>query len=652
MGINDLPQVDGASKNEDLSKNRLLSYFSKYAGFIAREQTKDFGVDYKVELIAQGATNWSFDIQLKSLEKPNVILEGRYLSFSIKASTLNYLLRNEPVYGLLVIYDLGSGSLFFDYVDALYLRLLEEREGRSWEGNDSLSVRIPTENVIDNFVVADIHSKFIQRFKNRGEMVSAHGANYGLPNIGVGQIKGAGLGSIEDAVTELRTKGAILLAQRDLWRVYELLEALPRNKIVSDKEVLMVAAMAYSGVGKLADSMYYVERLSKKYVLNESEQRFITLTSLKNKLGSGEIDRKTFVAGAKLLLPGAGVSEELSLRLNILYFELSKIQGFERMPAEVVAELEELERMIAKVQDERQRNYLKATNLDNMALIVSHERTEGMNRKVVFDQLGMEMEESQRQQYLDKDCTLHHWLKVGYAEVGRYAFENNEFVLLAMVTVSSLKFWLNFQMDVLVFGEKGISREKTKLELDERIDIALATASMLDAKKFLRQAYVLECLAYELIFVSREWYGFEDPFNWDDIKSTMERLENELELPAFISQMQKLVAMKRSGKHHGFAGVGSMVGMSDVQIRTYANYILESRYYPNAKLENILAEMHAFRSFYQRKDGDRFELRIVRPANPSVAYTFPHPFYIIDIKTGVLSFPTTDIDPLLNLFGI
>lgn len=639
--------------NEDRSKNRLLSYFSKDAGFIAHEQTQDFGVDYKVELIAKGATNWSFDIQLKSVEKPKVILDGQYLSFSIKSSTLNYLLRNEPIYGLLVIYDLGSNSLFFDYIDALYRRLLEEREDRSWEDNDRLSVRIPTGNVIDTFAVADIYNKFLLRFKNRGEMNSDHGANYGLPSVGgISQIKGVRLGSIEDAVTELRTKGAILLAQRDLRRVYELLETLPRNQIVSNREVLLVAAMAYSGVGKLADSMYYIERLSKKYTLSESEQRSVTLTSLKNKLGSGEIDRETFIARVKLLLNGANTSEELSIRLNILYFELGKIQGFERMSVKVVAEFEELEQMISEVQDIKQRNYFKANNLDNLAVIVTHERMEDMNRKAVFDQLGMEMEESQRQHYLEKGSTLHHWLNEGYAEVSRYAFKNNEFVLLAMIVVSKLKFWLNFQMDVLVFGDKGISREKTKLELDEMIEIALDTAKMFDAKKFLRQAYALHCLTYELIFVSREWYVFEDRFDWDDIKDRMQRLEDELELPTYVSQMDKLITMKRSGKHHGFAGVGVMARMKDVQIRTYANYIYESRYYPNAKLENILNEMHAFRSFYQGNNDNRFELHIMRPTDRNLSYTFSHAFYIRDVKTGIESLPTTDIDGLMKSFGI
>lgn len=52
MGMNALPQVDGASMNEDRSKNRLLSYFSRHAGFISREQAQDFGVDFKVELIS------------------------------------------------------------------------------------------------------------------------------------------------------------------------------------------------------------------------------------------------------------------------------------------------------------------------------------------------------------------------------------------------------------------------------------------------------------------------------------------------------------------------------------------------------------------------------------------------------------------------
>jgi hypothetical protein len=652
MSFDTLPQVDGASMNDDRAKNRLVSHFNRSDGFIAHEQVQDLGCDYKIELIEKGATNWSFDIQLKSIEKPRLIMDGQFLSFSLRTTTLKYLCNNAPIYGLLVIYDVSADICYFEYIDALYFRLLEEREGADWQHNKEVSVHVPKENVLNVATLAEIRQKFLQRFRNLGVMNSEHGASYGLPHVGTGLVDKVVIMSVEDALSELKANSSALLMRQDMRRVYQLLETLPANFIITNKEVLLVASVAYNEVGRLADSMYYIGRLSKRYQLEEDESRRISYISLKNELGLGEIDRKTFVAKARLLLQKSNFIEGLSLRINILYFELGSLQGFEPMSAELVNEYEVLQEMISSVGGARQQNFLKARNMENLAVIVSHCRSEDMNRKAIFDQLGMEMEEAQRKRYADKDSKLYYVLHQGFAEVGKYAFEKSEFVLLAAITISNLKFWLDFQMDVIVFGDKGISMEKSRSELDERIDIALETSVMMKGYKLFRQAYMLQCLAFELLFVSREWYGFDDRFDLVEIIKDMNALESDLELSPFVSQMQVLVKQKRTGNHHGLAGIGGLAEMSDGQIMTYARYVLESRCYPNAKLENIIKEMTASRTFHKRNADGRFELFTMKPADRNTAFVLPSVFCIKDTKTGIESLPVADIDTLLTSFGI
>ncbi|TKC08044.1 DUF4365 domain-containing protein [Pedobacter polaris] len=651
MGFDDLPQVDGASMNNDTAKSRLVWNFSRNAGFIVREQFQDLGCDFKIELIEKGATNWSFDIQLKSIANPKSIKEGSMLSLAIRTSTLRYLINTAPIYGLLVIYDVSSDTLYFEYIDLLYRKLLSEKEGVDWQRNHEVRVHVPIVNILNSSSLADIHKRFVQRFKMLGAMNNEHGASYGLPSDGTITVEKGYFISIDDAVLELKEKGKIPIKQSDLSRVYELLENLPKRKILSDRDILRIAALVYSEVGKLADSIYYIDRLSKRYQLDEEDKRKIAFISLKNELGLGDIDRKTFVIKAKLLLPNCGFLEELSLRMNILYFELGSIKAFEPMPAGLVSEFEALQEMISKVQDDGQRNYLKAKNLDNLSVIVSHSRTEDMNRKAIFDQLGMKMQSCQSEKYTEKGSRLFYRLHLEYAQVGKFAFEKSEFVLLAAVTISSLKFWVDFEMDIIIFGDKGISMEKTRLELTERIDIALETATMMEHYKLFRQAYMLQCLALELLVVSRDWFGFSDLFDLGKLENQIQRMENELELSPFVSQINFLIAQKRSGNHHGLAGVAGIASMNDPQIRTYSTNVLETSRYPNARLENIIHEMSAFRTFYQRNADERFELLVMKPANPDMAYAMPHMFVIKNKKTGIQSLPAIDIDSILNSYA-
>ncbi len=653
MGFDDLPQVDGASINDDRAKKRLLLHFGRDAGFIAREQFNDMGCDYKVELIENGATNWSFDIQLKSVEKPKFVSDGQFLSFPIKTSRFGYLTRNESVNGLLVVYDVGTELLYFDFLDLLYGRLMRERESDDWLANDEVNVHVPKENILDRESREMIHGKFLQRFRNLATMIRIHGGGYGLPVLGpVGPIKRAVIPSAADAVAELRSFGAMQLMQRDMRRVYELLEGLPENEIIADKELLLIALLAYCEVGRIADSMYYIDRVSKRYELKESERRMVSFISLKNELLLGDIDRATFVGRAKLLLPGAGLSEELSLRLNLLYYQLSALQGLEPLPERLVTEFEDLESMISKVEGETQRMYIRAWNLDNLSIIAGHVRREDMNRLTVFKRFGMDMPTGLRQKSSDRSSWLFRLLHRQFAEIVGFSLRTGEFMLTAMVTLSHLRFWMGVEMDMLVFGDGGISREKIRSEMHELIAIGLQTAQMLLELNRFRQAYLIQSMVLELLLISRQVYRFEDGNDMDKIKEQMRTLERDLELPPFVSQMQPLIDKKLTHSPKETFGMHGMKGLNDTQIDTYARYVLESGCYPNAIRENLVHEMIACRTFSERAADDRYDLIIIKPVDKKTAYAYPAQFFIRDKKTGIESLPGTDIKAVLESFGV
>lgn len=108
MGMNDLPQIDDSSENDDEAKSYLSLLFSQKAGFITREQIPDKGCDYLVEIIEEKlATNRSFGVQLKSIQHPSVIEDGQTISYTWKTARLNYLKQTAPIYGLLVLYDVS-----------------------------------------------------------------------------------------------------------------------------------------------------------------------------------------------------------------------------------------------------------------------------------------------------------------------------------------------------------------------------------------------------------------------------------------------------------------------------------------------------------------------------------------------------------------
>jgi len=98
MAFDELPQIDLASKNDDEAKTKFSELFGQHAGFISRSKIRDKCCDYQIELIheSKNATHWHFGVQLKSIESPDLIDNGEFISYPILTSRLqSFVLKNK-----------------------------------------------------------------------------------------------------------------------------------------------------------------------------------------------------------------------------------------------------------------------------------------------------------------------------------------------------------------------------------------------------------------------------------------------------------------------------------------------------------------------------------------------------------------------------
>src|SRR5438067_2156211 len=127
MAFDDLPIVDTYSINEERSNIKLLELLNQTNNFICRKDVPDKGCDFDVELIGNGALNWRFPVQLKSVETLKLINDNEFISYRFETSRLGYLLRRPISGGLIILYSLEKDKCFYEYADKVYTRLTEER---------------------------------------------------------------------------------------------------------------------------------------------------------------------------------------------------------------------------------------------------------------------------------------------------------------------------------------------------------------------------------------------------------------------------------------------------------------------------------------------------------------------------------------------
>lgn len=327
MSFEDLPKVSASHIQSSASQRSLEAVFC-LPDFIARAQNPDYGKDYDVELCANGsALNVQFAVQLKSVEKIDLVSESRLISFQIETSRLNYL-SQTPCGSLIVIFEANTTRLFYEWI-AKAIDVLDQK-GAEWRGQEAVTIHIPVKNVLNQDSRRTIHENVLALHRRiqevrSGEQVIGPGKQTPEPSHPIEPGK-----SQEEMLVMLASKGIGLVAgglQKEVLAAYSM---IPSIKWGADALHLLTLAFAYEHSGLPLQSLSYANgALScKSRPLSPSRAVFARQLALISQLNLGQIDTATYYKDLEALLKSSPDSEEAKgIRLELIFHELSQPQG-------------------------------------------------------------------------------------------------------------------------------------------------------------------------------------------------------------------------------------------------------------------------------------------------------------------------------------
>lgn len=655
MTLYDRPQIDQFALNDDTANLAFRSFFSFNAGFIPREQVPDKGGDYQVELISakQSATNHHFTIQLKSVEKPVFVDNGTDISYSFKTSRLGYLLSNVPVYGLLIICDLKTSNLYYEFSDKIYTRLGKERKDTAWENQESVNVKIPTANLISPETVLMIHQEFTHRYKQAKVMQQSHGSNYGLPVLETPLNGEYDLHNPEHIKLILKRISISTGMLHDMTLVYELLIRIPVHDIEQDKHLLMISSIAYAEVGKLSESMFFINKLERKFDLSSDQKSTVDFVKLKNQLNLHIIDVESFAQQARLLQPGVeGVENNIILRLNIVFFDLLNLQSHVFMPPQLAVELEQLSSEIKALDDGIEKYKFKIWNAEALGLYINHIRHQNFKEFEIKAAFNVKVDEKDRMGKFKQLFELHLLFLREMNEVLEFGKVKNDQGLCASAVEAIIKYTLDWELQLITQHQPTDDLTgKHKEKLFHYISMGfLAFNEFLD-RRLMQSAYTILCNLWELLYITRHRYRFTDDYKDQEMVTSTQQLEKELDLNPYQLRAPGLLAESEKTDSPEDTRMGYVKNYSDQQIQYLAEIILLSGKFPNAKLEYLLHELFSTRQFHQRCSNPDVDFITSYAPSDQLAYVAPLSFALINKKTKQVSLPDTDMGKLLGEWG-
>lgn len=656
MAYDELPQIDSPSEHDDEAKNRFTSIFSQKSGFIPREQSPDKGNDYLVELIEErSAKNNHFCVQLKSVENPAIIEGGTIISFQWLTSRLGYVMRNVPIFGILVIYDVSTEKLYYEYVDVIYQKLLE-RETDKWKDQIHVNVHVPIANLLDKKAATDIHANYLKRFTNLGKMAAEHGESYDLPAVKMGLVNEFDLSNTADIVNILERLGLNGIEVNDIPLIHDLITRLPNSEIVKHKSLCILAGIAFNEVGKIADSAFYVQRVQKRFELNASEKLTLKFLQLKNDYSLGVVEHAEFISESRDLLSQTDDKiNQITLKLNILNFELMQVKPFTDVPEKLATDIGDLAELIQELEENSKKYHLKLWNLENLALFMGTVRVNSFNEMTILERFGRSLTLPERLVMAQRLAAMQNLFTKELHSVDEFAKSNDNKLLQAYAILANTRHKLSFEIDLVSFSKDPGDLAEREKSLAFDMNLTQHGVAVFIDNSLLSPAYTLMCLASEIHVITTEWFGLKSPILTDHLEEGLRYLEGELELSPFDSRAKRLINKKlaeREVKEDPYEchGMRALSKLDHQQMENVIGIVLLSGKFPNAKKEHMLNEMESFKLFYQRcTDPDIYPLVSQLPTN--FVYSVESRYQLRNMRTGILSLNSSNMKSLLETWG-
>ncbi|MBL7684290.1 MAG: DUF4365 domain-containing protein [Flavipsychrobacter sp.] len=659
MAFNDLPIIDNPSINSEKSSIAFKILFSQSNGFISREDIPDKGCDFDVELILDGtlASNWRFAVQLKSVINPTFIQDGAFISYQFETSRLGYLINRKPAMGIIVLYSVTQEKMYYEYVDVIFNRLMEEKQNDTWKQNDTVSIKIPAANALDKEQMLNLHSRFKRIFENAGIMQASYGSKYNLPTVIDNSEEPTDFNNPNHVKKMLRSHGIALLSSNGLQMVLDLVSRLPMKDINSEKELQIVAAVTYCEAGRHAEASYYFERLRRRQDVSVEENETVIFAKLKNDMSLGKISIDEFSEKILQLRQGAeDTINGITLDINITHFNLIKLRilsSFNEPPSKIYDDIQTTFQKIKEVNAEPiVKAQLESWNTDNFSQYIAHVRGISYAENRVRESINQPLSLHEKKEYILK---LDRLLKDFYGHLQsleQASKDLNNLLLLSNVYSVYIRDSLSQEIDMISFyNDRPIEVQGRIARLKKNLGHAISAYKYYEEQSYFNDAYNLLCSAIDLIYILRDFFGSTDDLQYNVLNEAKEGYEREFDF-SYNSPFPKLIS---SSKNTEIAQptVRDYKEFNDEQIEFVSGLVLSSLKLPEDRLKNVINEFKAYRLFYTRCTNQALELIIYDPfRTEETRYSYPTQFVIQSRISGLKTPASTDMEELLRYWKL
>lgn len=646
MGLLDLPKIDDSAKNSAASERRVEVLLNIDTGFICRREIPDKGCDYMTELVVDGRVRgYKFPIQLKSIETIVLVEANKFISYQIKTSRLGYMLQHIPTTGIFILYDTQTTNCYYDFSDSIYTRIMEDRHSDEWIHNEYVNIRVPLENELNEFGINNLKEKILTRFTQAAKMQLTYGPRYGLPIVSLLEEQ-FDSNNAEHLKQLFKKYGLVFLSQYDISVVYDGLENLSSLQINSDKDLLILAALAYCEVGKYLDSDLFQRKARAKFILSESEDRMLNFVYLKNKLQLGEMNTQVFSAEIGKL-KGKSDLNNIIIDINILRYSI----GNDTKIIENRSYKTELKNIYDRIaggdipDTTKQLYYL--WNAANESLLLGntfgYNITVARTSELLGNSLKLQEKKEKILSYLNDEKAFLRRITDIYNSA---TSSNNSFVRATALQLSAIHLF-QYLLFVISFELKTNGLEQ---KIKNRAAEALESYNLFVGLQLNKDAHFSLHLAIELLDAAKAF--FRSPVD-EDLEQSIEiigKMEQELMLqpiPRTIIEHinDKLERLNNTDKSGPMA---SLKGTSDAYLEQYAHIIMLSAKLPDERYNNVLNSLKNYRLFYDRCQSLDI---VVREKPHDQSYKDPVIYFLSNLKTGFVSLESADMEYLLSSWG-
>jgi hypothetical protein len=649
MALFDKPQVDPSAMNSARSVRRLNDWLNEDYQFILRKEDPDMGCDFMCELIdGTGATNLKFPIQLKSIQHPEFVSNGAYISYPMLTSRLGYMLNLLPTTGIIVLYSVEANMLYYDFSDKVFQRIKDDRSTDEWVHQENVNIRIPVTNCFTPEIMRGLHDILTKRFSNAAKMQTAYGERYELPVIEIPGTTSFDFNNKEHLKQALKQFGLSLLTRFDLAPVFNSLTQFTQQEIETDKDLLMLACIAYGETGHFYQSDLFIKKLKRNFNLDESETAMINFAECKNLMQLGRLTAAEFIQRQQEITPHVrDLHNGLIIRINLQRLQIIELKELNPTPAAITAELENIFKTIDNSGlDQDVKDILTLWNAEQESHLLTHQLHLDFLAYTLSRTVNRELPLEERKRmilrFLGSETTFLKRVETVY----RRAFDKgNKYIMATGFSLLAR----HFIYKLFAFIGQRAPLPAPEEQHKKFFGFAYKAFQLFAEISQLKDAHYCLCNALEIMY-SAKYYN--NARIQDDLKNLLQekdRLEKHLMLEPYTFQIPLLI--EKIKKNSETENDKSFVGLSDNQIQQLARTLFAPFKLPQERFIHLLNELRATQLFQKRRTNSNIILLYSYGVNADDPYREPVSFILKNKSTGIESLPSTDLNTLLTSWG-